>query len=38
LLDKLIAYVKYEGGNLSTVAWALTLMVRCAFLALTIPW
>jgi hypothetical protein len=38
LLNKLVAYVKYEGDNLSILAWTLTLMVRCASLALTIPW
>jgi hypothetical protein len=38
LLDKLIAYVKDEGGNLSTLAWALTSMVNCDPLALVVPW
>ncbi len=38
LPDKLIAYVKYEGDNLSTLAWALTLMVKYVSLAFTIPW
>jgi uncharacterized membrane protein YccF (DUF307 family) len=38
LLDKLIVYMKDEGGNLSTLAWAFTSMVKCVSLALTIPW
>jgi hypothetical protein len=37
-LDKLIPYVKYEGGNLSSLEWTLTLMVRCVLLTLVIPW
>ncbi len=38
LLKKLIAYVKDEGGNLSTFAWALSLVVSCTLLTLSIPW
>jgi len=37
-LYKLIAYVKDEGGNLSTFALALTSMVSCGPLALVVPW
>jgi hypothetical protein len=38
LLDKLIAYVKDEGGNLSTLVWALIFVVNCGPLALVVPW
>ncbi len=38
LLDKLIAHVKDEGGNLSTLARALSYEVSCAPLKLTTPW
>jgi hypothetical protein len=38
LLDKLIAYVKDKGGNLSTLAQALTFVVNCGPLALVVPW
>ncbi len=38
LLDKLIAYVKDEGGNLSTLAQACTFVVSCGPLALVVPW
>jgi hypothetical protein len=38
LLDKLIAYVKDEGGNLSTFTRALSSMVSCAPLKLAAPW
>jgi len=37
LLDKLIAYVKDKGGNLSTLVRALNSMVSCAPLKLTTP-
>jgi hypothetical protein len=38
LLDKIIAYVKDEGGNLSTLARALSYVVNCAPMALVVPW
>jgi hypothetical protein len=38
LLNKLITYVKYKGGNLSTLTQVLTLVVSCGLLGLTIPW
>jgi len=38
LLDKIIAYVKDEGGNLSTLARALSYVVSCAPMALAAPW
>jgi hypothetical protein len=38
LLYKLITYVKDEGGNLSTLARALTFMVSCHLLALVVLW
>jgi hypothetical protein len=38
LLDKLIAYVKDEGGNISNLAWGPTSMVNCGPLALLVPW
>jgi hypothetical protein len=38
LLDKLITYVKDEGGNLSTLARALNFMVKCVSLVLVTPW
>jgi hypothetical protein len=38
LLDKLIAYVKDKGDNLSTLAHACTFVVRCGPLALVVPW
>ncbi len=33
LLEKLVAYVKDEGGNLSTLAQALTYVVSCTLVA-----
>ncbi len=38
LLDKLIAYVKDDDGNLSTFAWALTSMVKCDPSTLVVFW
>jgi len=38
LLNKLIAYVKDVGGNLSTLAQALTSIVNCGLLGLVVPW
>jgi hypothetical protein len=38
LLDKLITYVKDAGGNLSTLAQALTLVVSYGLLGLVVPW
>ncbi len=38
ILDKLIAYVKDEGGNLSTLTQALTLVVSYGPLGLVVPW
>jgi hypothetical protein len=38
LLDKLITYVKDEGGNLSTLVRAFTFVVSCGPLAFVIPW
>ncbi len=38
LLDKLITYVKDEGGNLSIYAQALTLVVNRGPLGLVVPW
>jgi hypothetical protein len=38
LLTKLITYVKYKGGNLSTLTQVLTLVVSCCPLGLAIPW
>jgi len=38
LLDKLITYVKNKGGNLSTLARALSFVVSCAPLKLAAPW
>jgi hypothetical protein len=38
LLEKLIAYVKDEGGNMSTLARALSSVVSCACLKLAAPW
>ncbi len=38
LLNKLITYVKDEGGNLSIHAQALTLVVSCGPLGLAVPW
>ncbi len=38
LLDKLITYMKDEGGNLSTLAIALSSMVNCAPLKLVARW
>lgn len=38
LLNKLITYVKYKGGNLSTLTQVLILVVSCGLLGLTIPW
>jgi hypothetical protein len=32
-----LAYVKYEGGNLSTMAWIFNFMVKCNFQALVTP-
>jgi len=37
LLNKLIAYVKYNGGNLSTLTQVLSLVVRRSPLGLAIP-
>jgi hypothetical protein len=37
LLDKLIAYVKDKGGNMSTLARALSSVVSCARLKLVVP-
>jgi hypothetical protein len=34
LLDKLITYMKDEGGNMSTLARALSFVVGCALLKL----
>jgi hypothetical protein len=34
----MIAYVKDDGGNLSTFAQALSFIVSCAPLALVAPW
>ncbi len=38
LLKKLVAYVKDEGGNPSTLARAFILVVSCIPLTLSIPW
>jgi hypothetical protein len=38
LLDKLITYMKDEGGNLSTLARVLSSMVSCVPWKLTTPW
>jgi len=38
LSDKIIAYVKDEGGNLSTFARALSYVITCAPMALVAPW
>jgi hypothetical protein len=38
LLDKLIGCVKDEGGNLSTLAWALISVVSCGLLAFVVLW
>jgi hypothetical protein len=38
LLDKIITYVKDEGGNLSTLAQALNFVVSCVHVALVAPW
>jgi hypothetical protein len=38
LLEKWVAYVKDEGGNLSTLARAFTFVVSCTPLALSVPW
>jgi hypothetical protein len=38
LLDKIIAYVKDEGGNLSTLTQALNFVVNCAHVAPITPW
>jgi hypothetical protein len=38
LFDNLIAYVKHEDGNLSTLAQAFSYVVTCAPLGLTTPW
>jgi hypothetical protein len=38
LLNKLKAYVKDEGVNLSTLAWALIPMVSWGLLALVVLW
>jgi hypothetical protein len=38
LLDKIIACVKDEGGNLSTLAQALSFVVSCVHVALVAPW
>jgi hypothetical protein len=36
-LNKLITYVKDEGGNLSTFTQVLILIISCGFLGLGIP-
>jgi hypothetical protein len=38
LLDKVVAYVKDEDGNLSTLAKAFTFVVTCMPFALATPW
>jgi hypothetical protein len=38
LLEKWVTYVKDKGGNLSTLAQALTFVVSCTPLALSVPW
>jgi hypothetical protein len=38
LLDKVVAYVKDEGGNLSTLAKVFTFVVTCMPFALATPW
>jgi hypothetical protein len=38
LLDKLIAYVNNERGNMSTLARALSFVVSCVPLKLVAPW
>jgi len=38
LLDKLITYMKDEGGNMSTLARALSFVVNCAPLKLAALW
>jgi hypothetical protein len=38
LLDKLITYMKDEGGNLSTLAKVLSFVVSCVLLKLVTPW
>ncbi len=38
LLDTVVAYVKDEGGNLSTLAKAFTFVVTCMPFALATPW
>ncbi len=38
LLDKVVAYVKDEGGNLSTLAKAFIFVVTCMPFALATPW
>jgi hypothetical protein len=38
LLDKIIACVKDEGGNLATLAQALSFVVSSAHVALVAPW
>jgi hypothetical protein len=38
LLKKLVVYVKDEGGNMSTLARALILVVSCTPLTLLVPW
>jgi hypothetical protein len=37
LLNKIMAYVKDEGGNLSTLIWVFTYVVSCGPLALLVP-
>jgi hypothetical protein len=38
LLDIVVAYVKDEGGNLSTLVKAFTFVVTCMPFALATPW
>jgi hypothetical protein len=38
LLDKLFAYVKDEGGNLSTLAQAMSFVVSCVHLVVITPY
>jgi len=38
LLEKSVAYVKDEGGNLSIITRAITFVASCTPFALSIPW
>jgi hypothetical protein len=38
LFDKVVEYVRDEGGNLSTLAKALTSIEICNLLAFKVPW